>query len=194
VGNPLTATASATPTSGQVPLSVAFTGTATGGTPPYSYSWNFGDGSAASTLQNPSHTYTTAGTYTATLTVTDSSTPVKTATSSVTSTASPIAGTPPDAPTGLTATPGNNKITLTWTAPANNGGVAITSYRVYRSTTSGTETLLTAGGCASLGAVLSCTDTGLTNGQAYFYKVSAVNAIGEGPQSNEATATPRRRH
>jgi PKD repeat protein len=34
------------------------------------YSWNFGDG-GTSKLQNPSHTYTTAGTYTATLTVTD---------------------------------------------------------------------------------------------------------------------------
>ncbi|MDH6143465.1 PKD repeat protein, partial [Kitasatospora sp. GP30] len=68
VGNPLAASASATPTSGQVPLSVGFTGTGTGGTPGYSYSWNFGDGTT-STTQNPSHTYSTAGTYTATLTV-----------------------------------------------------------------------------------------------------------------------------
>ena len=190
VGNPLTATVSANPTSGQVPLTVAFTGTGTGGTPPYSYSWNFGDGST-STAQNPSHTYNTAGTYTATLTVTDSSSPTrKTASASITITASPIAGTPPGAPTGLTATGGNGQVSLSWTAPASDGGVAITSYRVYRGTSSGSETLLTSGGCSGLGAVLSCNDTGLTNGQKYYYKVSAVNSLGEGPQSNEATGTP----
>ena len=189
VGNPLIATASATPTSGQVPVNTAFTGTGTGGTPPYSYSWAFGDGST-STSQNPSHSYGTAGTYTATLTVTDSSSPAKTATSSVTITATPIAGAAPGAPTGLTATGGNRQVSLSWTPPASNGGVNITSYRVYRGTSSGNETLLTSGGCSGLGAVTSCTDTGLTAGQAYYYEVTAVNAIGEGPQSNEATATP----
>jgi hypothetical protein len=61
---------------------------------------------------------------------------------------------------------------------------------VYRGTSPGSETLLTSGGCSGLGAVLSCTDTGLANGQAYYYKVSAVNAIGEGQQSNEASGTP----
>ncbi len=189
VGNPLAATASATPTSGQIPVNVAFTGTATGGTPPYTYSWNFGDGST-STAQNPSHSYGTAGTYTATLTVTDSSSPAKTASSSVTITATPLQGTVPGAPSGLTASAGNGQVSLSWTPPASDGGVNITSYRVYRGTASGSETLLTSGGCGGLGAVTSCTDTGLTNGQAYYYKVTAVNALGEGAQSNEATATP----
>jgi PKD repeat protein len=190
VGNPLAAIASATPTSGQVPLNVAFAGTGTGGTPPYSFSWNFGDGSAVSTLQNPAHTYSSPATDTATLTVTDSSAPAKTATSNVTITATPIAGAAPGAPTGLAASAGNARSSLSWTAPASNGGVSITSYRVFRGTASGAETLLTAGGCGGLGAVLSCTDTGLANGQAYFYRVSAANAIGEGAQSNEASATP----
>jgi PKD repeat protein len=190
VGNPLAANASATPTSGQVPLTVGFTGSGTGGTPPYAYSWNFGDGSATSTAQNPSHTYNSAGTFTATLTVTDSSAPAKSATASVTITASPIAGTVPDPPTGLTGTAGNGQVALSWTAPASDGGVAITSYRVYRGTTSGAETLLTSGGCSGLGNVTTCTDGGLTNGQTYYYKVSAVNGIGEGGQSNEASATP----
>ncbi|UCE43346.1 MAG: PKD domain-containing protein [Candidatus Aminicenantes bacterium] len=67
----LSATASGSPTQGQAPLTVNFTGSANGGTSPYSYNWNFGDGSSSAS-QNPSHTYSSTGTYTATLTVTDS--------------------------------------------------------------------------------------------------------------------------
>jgi PKD repeat protein len=67
------AIASATPTSGTAPLTVNFAGSNSydpdGGA--LSYSWNFGDGSGASTAANPSHVYNAAGTYTATLTVTD---------------------------------------------------------------------------------------------------------------------------
>jgi PKD repeat protein len=190
VGNSLAASASATPTSGQVPLTVNFTGTATGGTPAYTYSWNFGDGSAASTAQNPSHTYSTAGTYTATLTVTDSSSPAKTATSTVTIVASPIAGTVPGPPTNLTATPGTGSVALSWQTPSSDGGENINAYKVYRGTSSGGEQLVTSGGCANLGVVNSCTDTGLTAGQTYYYTVTAVNPIGESTPSNEANATP----
>jgi PKD repeat protein len=67
-GTPLpTAAFSASPTSGPAPLAVAFTDTSTGS--PTGWSWDFGDGSAISTLQNLAHTYAAAGTYTVTLTV-----------------------------------------------------------------------------------------------------------------------------
>jgi len=62
---------SANPISGYIPLTVSFTCNASGGNPPLSYSWTFGDGSSSSS-QNPSHTYNSAGNFTATCVVTDS--------------------------------------------------------------------------------------------------------------------------
>ena len=67
----LTATAGASTTSGAAPLSVVFTGLAAGGTSPYGYDWDFGDGSAHSSQQNPAHTYGSAGSYNVTFKVTD---------------------------------------------------------------------------------------------------------------------------
>ncbi|OGS20367.1 MAG: hypothetical protein A3J83_07550 [Elusimicrobia bacterium RIFOXYA2_FULL_40_6] len=68
------ATASASPLTGGAPLTVSFTGSGTDSDGTIaSYSWNFGDGSAVSAQQNPSHVYTTSGTYTAILTVVDNS-------------------------------------------------------------------------------------------------------------------------
>ncbi|MDE0961313.1 MAG: S8 family serine peptidase, partial [Planctomycetota bacterium] len=60
---------SATPTSGTVGMTVVFSDISGGGAAS-SWSWNFGDGSAISTQQNPSHTYTVAGSYAVSLTVT----------------------------------------------------------------------------------------------------------------------------
>jgi hypothetical protein len=87
----------------------------------------------------------------------------------------------PSAPTSLTASATGlvHAIALSWTAAAT-----ATSYNVYRGLTTGSETLLTSGVVGT-----SYTDNGLTTGQAYFYKVTAVNSGGESPQSNEATAT-----
>jgi len=62
-------TATASPTTIVAGETVDFTGSATGGAEPYSWSWDFGDGGSSS-QQNPSHTYTSEGTYTAVLTVT----------------------------------------------------------------------------------------------------------------------------
>src|SRR5437899_6003711 len=87
------------------------------------------------------------------------------------------------APTNLVATAGNARIALSWSAPSTNGGSVITNYKVYRGTSSNTETFL-----AQIGNSTSYTDTAVINGQTYYYKVSAVNSIRESPQSNEASA------
>ena len=91
----------------------------------------------------------------------------------------------PSAPQNLVATEGDSSVTLTWSAPASNGGASITAYKVYGGTSSGGQALL-----ATLGNVLTFTDSGLTNGQTYYYQVSAVNAAGEGPRSAEDSAIP----
>src|SRR5207253_2065039 len=93
--------------------------------------------------------------------------------------------TPPGAPQGLSAAPGDATVSLSWSPPSSNGGSPITNYRVYRGITSGGETLLT-----TLGVVTSYSDTAVTNGVTYYYEVSALNNRGEGPRSSEASATP----
>src|SRR6478672_6922309 len=96
--------------------------------------------------------------------------------------------TAPTAPTGLAAVGGNASVTLSWTAPASDGGSAITGYAIYRGSTPGGES---ATPIATNVTATSFTDTGEVNGSAYYYKVAAVNAVGTSPQSNEASATPR---
>src|SRR5207249_9316692 len=54
--------------------------------------------------------------------------------------ASATPSTTPSAPQNLQATAGILNVTLTWNAPSTNGGSPITGYKVYRSTSSGTET------------------------------------------------------
>src|ERR1019366_5358452 len=73
-------------------------------------------------------------------------------------------------------------IKLTWTAAAANGS-PVTSYRIYRGTSSGGETLLT-----TVGNVLTYTDTSNASYRTSYYKVVAVNGIGAGPFSNEASS------
>lgn len=80
---PLSADYVASRTSGRALLSVNLAGSASGGIPPYSYYWTFGDGSS-STSQYPSHSYASAGTYTVTLTVSDSDSANSSATKSIT--------------------------------------------------------------------------------------------------------------
>jgi fibronectin type 3 domain-containing protein len=93
--------------------------------------------------------------------------------------------TVPGAPSLTGATAGTASVALVWTAPASNGGSPITGYKVYRGASAGGETLFT-----TLGVVTSYTNTGLTNGTTYYYKISALNTVGESVLSNELSATP----
>ncbi|HYK92659.1 MAG TPA: PKD domain-containing protein, partial [Thermoplasmata archaeon] len=60
-----------TPSTGEAPLPVSFTANGTGGVPPVSYRWGFGDGNS-SAARIASHTYTRSGTFTWNVTMTDS--------------------------------------------------------------------------------------------------------------------------
>jgi titin len=91
----------------------------------------------------------------------------------------------PSEPLDLRISAGNEHLTLTWDPPGNNGGSPVTGYKVYRGAVSGGETYL-----LTLGVQLSYVNTGLENGLTYYYRISALNVIGEGPLSDEASATP----
>ena len=95
------------------------------------------------------------------------------------------AESPPLAPRNLVATAGNATVTLRWDAPASDGLSPITGYRVYRGPDMQHLRIV-----ANLGDVRSYADRDVTNGVTYVYRVSAVNAIGEGQPSAPATATP----
>lgn len=93
---------------------------------------------------------------------------------------------PPAAPTGLTATAGNNQVALDW---ADNVDADLAGYRVYRATTAGgaysllTPTPVTAS---------AYTDATAANGTTYRYVVTALDQVGlESAQSSEVSATPR---
>ena len=84
------------------------------------------------------------------------------------------------APSGLTATGGNNVVNLTWTASSTSG----VSYTLYRATAgTAASTLATTGST-------SYADTSATNGTAYSYYVVATLSTGFSTASNWASATP----
>ncbi len=129
------------------------------------------------------HTITglTNGTaYTFTVTATNSAGPsaASAASNSVTPTVAP---TVPGAPTIGTATAGNASATVSFTAPANNGGAAITGYTVTSSPAGGTDSNAGTTG-------LTHTITGLSNGTAYTFTVKATNSVGTSPASSASNS------
>ena len=84
--------------------------------------------------------------------------------------------TMPTAPASVSATGGDSKAIVTWTAPLSNGGSAITGYKVEYAVSSGTDwKSITAAATATTATV-----TGLINGTSYLFRVSAVNVAGTG--------------
>ena len=146
--NPPVAAFTGTPLSGQAPLTVDFTDQSTYN--PTSWSWTFGDG-GTSTLQNPSHTYTTAGTYTVALTATNAyGSNTLTKTNYITVTAPPtdppvadFSGTPTTgyAPLTVAFTDLSTGVPTSWSWTFGDGGTSTAQNPSYTYTAAGTYTV-----------------------------------------------------
>jgi len=99
-------------------------------------------------------------------------------------TVTPATAAVPSGPANLTATTGTGSVTLHWTA--SSGSPA--SYNIYRGTMSDGEATTPVG--TVNGTTTTFTDTGLASSTTYFYLVTANNAVGGSPDSNEIMATP----
>ena len=108
---------------------------------------------------------------------------------SPTASVSAAAYTVPDVPTALSGVGQDSSVLLSWTAPAANNGSPISGYMVERSADGGVTwtTAIANTGNSGTNAVV----TGLTNGTAYAFRVSAINAAGAGNPAASAAVTPR---
>ena len=90
----------------------------------------------------------------------------------------------PSAPLNVTATSTNGGATVSWDAPADSRGSAVTGYTVtaYNSNNNAVGT------CTATAPTQTCSATGLTNGEAYTFKVTATNGIGTSAQSTASAA------
>ena len=89
----------------------------------------------------------------------------------------------PNAPTIGAATPGNTSATVSWTAPAPNGGPDVTGYVVTPYISGAAQAPTTFNSTATTQTV-----TGLTNGTTYTFRAQAVNTVGAGPSSGDSNA------
>jgi len=172
-----------TATAGNGSATVTFTAPASnGGTPITGYTVTSSPGGITATCASSPCTVSgltngTAYTFKVTATNGSGAGPPSAASNSVTPSG------PPGPPRSVAATSNaNSQSVVSWTAPANNGGSAITGYTV---TSSGGQTCSTPNGTTT-----SCTVTGLTNGVTYTFTVTATNGLGTGAPSSPVSATP----
>jgi uncharacterized repeat protein (TIGR02543 family) len=93
----------------------------------------------------------------------------------------------PSAPRNVTGTASNGSVAVSWDAPSDSRGSAVTGYTV----TAYTAGNIVAGTCTATAPTETCSVTGLTNGQPYTFKVTATNGIGTSAQSTaSSTVTP----
>src|SRR5438132_13964029 len=93
----------------------------------------------------------------------------------------------PSLPTGLAATAASSsQINLSWAPPADNGGSAITGYKIERSSNGGSTWSTLVANSGSTATTYS--DTGLSHSTSYAYRVSSINSVGTSSPSNIASA------
>ena len=137
----LSASFTYSPSSPQIGQTVSFTGSASGGTQPYSYSWSFGDGSTG-TGSSAKHTYSSAGTLDVAFTVKDNGSPQQTKTSQ-----QPISvsGAPPPLTASFAYSPSSTQAgqPVRFTASASGGTSAFTFSWSFGDGTTGTGSPVT---------------------------------------------------
>ena len=102
-----------------------------------------------------------------------------------------VAAALPTEPLNLTVTNGSQiqELAASWQTPASDGGSDITGYRVQWKEASGSwDTAAAVSESTVTGTTY--TITGLTGGVEYSVRVAAINSVGDGPASSEATGTP----
>jgi len=98
----------------------------------------------------------------------------------------------PGAPVITSSTPGPSFLSIAFDAPTFNGGLTITRYEQAFSTDNSTWSPWALASSSTSPPTSPVTISGLTNGQAYYVKIRAVNSMGVGPESNvwNTTTTP----